>query len=167
MSSFCTNLTVSLLAICRSDFFIADGEGLPRSVVDQEAKFAQQILGLFSLQTETVIRMLMNASQHVSVGLDSHKRGHMQLEDAHTLIRVLCHKKDREASKFLKRQYDLPMSSEYEDSQAKDSASLSPFISDILKRSYSTQWTKEGQASFKSLKKKLQEATSEIRNVAR
>lgn len=53
----------------------------------------------------------MNASEHISMGLDSHKRGHMQWEDAHTLIRVLCHKKDREASKFLKRQYDLPMSS--------------------------------------------------------
>jgi hypothetical protein len=35
----------------------------------------------------------------------------MGLEDAHTLVRVLCHKKDREASKFLKQQYELPMSS--------------------------------------------------------
>ncbi|XP_065858206.1 protein unc-13 homolog isoform X2 [Euphorbia lathyris] len=153
--------------IMLKDFFIAEGEGLPRSVVDQEAKFAQQILGLFSLQTETVIKMLMNASEHISVGLDSHKHGHMQLENAHTLIRVLCHKKDREASKFLKRQYDLPMSSEYDDTPAKDSALRSPFISDILKRSYSTHWTNGGQSSFKSIKKKLQEATSEIRNVAR
>lgn len=62
-------------------------------------------------QTETVIRMLMNASEHISMRVDSHKHGHMGLEDAHTLVRVLCHKKDREASKFLKQQYELPMSS--------------------------------------------------------
>lgn len=62
-------------------------------------------------QTETVVRMLMNASEHISMRVDSHKHGHMGLEDAHTLVRVLCHKKDREASKFLKQQYELPMSS--------------------------------------------------------
>ncbi|XP_043811757.1 protein unc-13 homolog isoform X2 [Manihot esculenta] len=149
------------------DFFIAGGEGLPRSLVEQEAKFSQQILGLFSLQTETVIKLLMNASEHISVGLDFNKRPHMHLEDAHTLIRVLCHKKDREASKFLKLQYQLPMSSEYDDTPARDSTTRSPLISDLLKRSYSTNWTKKGHSSFKSIKKKLQGATSEIRNVAR
>ncbi|KAJ9173562.1 hypothetical protein P3X46_016684 [Hevea brasiliensis] len=148
------------------DFFIAGGEGLPRSLVEQEAKFSQQILGLFSLRTETVIKMLMNASEHISVGLDSNKHAHM-LEDAHTLVRVLCHKKDREASKFLKRQYQLPMSSEYDDTPDRDSTLRSPLISDLLKRSYSTNWTNKGHSSFKSIKKKLQEATSEIRNVAR
>ncbi|XP_048229878.1 protein unc-13 homolog isoform X2 [Ricinus communis] len=177
------------------DFFIADGEGLPRSLVEQEAKFAQQILGIFSLQTETVVKMLMNASEHISVGSDSDKQG-QRLDDAHTLVRVLCHKKDREASKFLKRQYQLPMSSEilhfwqhlcahvdirarkknavdtlewreYDDTSDRDSTLKSPLISEFLKRSYSTHWTKQGQSSFKSIKKKLQEATSEIRNVAR
>lgn len=31
------------------DFFIADGEGLPRTLVEKEAKFAEEILGLYSL----------------------------------------------------------------------------------------------------------------------
>ncbi|XP_020539590.1 protein unc-13 homolog isoform X2 [Jatropha curcas] len=149
------------------DFFIADGEGLPRSLVEKEAKFAQRILGLFTLQTETIIKMLMHASEHISMRLDSDKHGQTRLEDAQTLVRVLCHKKDREASKFLKQQYQLPMSSEYDDTPSQDSTFRSPVISDILKRSYSTHWTKKGQSSFKSIKKKLQEATSEIRNVAR
>lgn len=32
------------------DFFVADGEGLPRSTVEREAKFSHQVLSLFSLQ---------------------------------------------------------------------------------------------------------------------
>ncbi|XP_061955444.1 protein unc-13 homolog isoform X4 [Populus nigra] len=149
------------------EFFVAEGEGLPRSLVEQEAKFAQQILGLFSLKTETIVRMLMNASEHISMRVDSHKHGHMGLEDAHTLVRVLCHKKDREASKFLKQQYELPMSSEYDDTSSRDSNFGSPLIPDLLKRSTSFHWPKNGQSSFKSIRKKLQAATSEIRDVAR
>ncbi|XP_057977083.1 protein unc-13 homolog isoform X2 [Malania oleifera] len=148
------------------EFFIANGDGLPRSLVEQEAKFAQQILGLFSLQTETIIQMLMSASKHISTELDSHTHDHRSLESAHTLIRVLCHKKDREASKFLKSQYRLPMSSEYEDTPSKELNFRSPVISDILKRTTSFHLTANGQSSFRSIKKKFQEATSEIRHAA-
>ncbi|KAG5228365.1 protein unc [Salix suchowensis] len=149
------------------EFFVVEGEGLPRSLVEQEAKFAQQILGLFSLKTETVIRMLMNASEHISLRVESHKHGHMGLEDAQTLLRVLCHKKDREASRFLKQQYELPMSSEYDDTSSRDSNFGSPLIPDLLKRSTSFHWPQKDQSSFKSIRKKLQAATSEIRDVAR
>ncbi|KAK9006423.1 hypothetical protein V6N11_035462 [Hibiscus sabdariffa] len=149
------------------EFFIADGEGLQRSLVEQEAKFAERILHIFSLQTETVIQMLMSASELISMGLDSNKPGHTSMGDAHTLIRVLCHKKDREASKFLKVQYQLPMSSDYDDSPLGDSTSRSPLMSDVLKRSASIRWNKKGQSSFKSVKKKIQGATNDIRNVAR
>ncbi|KAF3448508.1 hypothetical protein FNV43_RR09221 [Rhamnella rubrinervis] len=145
------------------EFFVADGEGLPGSLVEQEAKVAEQILGLYSLQTETLIQMLMTASEQVSLGIDSHDNDHTHLVNVHTLIRVLCHKKDREASKFLKRQYQLPMSSEYEDAPSNDSTSRPPNMSDLLKRSTSIHWTKSSQASFKSFKKRLQEATSEMR----
>lgn len=60
--------------------------------------------------------MLMTASEQISVGLESLNRrsynhDELGLEDAQTLVRVLCHKKDREASKFLKRKYQLPTSS--------------------------------------------------------
>lgn len=70
-----------------------------------------EVLQFLFWQTETVIRMLMNATEHISLRVESHKHGHMGLEDAQTLLRVLCHKKDREASRFLKQQYELPMSS--------------------------------------------------------
>ncbi|KAG4206553.1 hypothetical protein ERO13_A03G018300v2 [Gossypium hirsutum] len=149
------------------EFFIADGEGLPESLVEQEAKFAERILHMFSLQTETVIQMLMTASELISMGLDSDKQGHTNLGDAHTLIRVLCHKKDREASKFLKVQYQLPMSSDYDDTPLVDSTSRLPRMSEVLKRSTSIRWNKKRQSSFKSMKKKIQGATNEIRNVGR
>lgn len=55
-----------------------------------------------------LIQMLMTASELINMGVSSEQR---RLEDAQTLVRVLCHKKDRNASKFLKRQYELPMSS--------------------------------------------------------
>ncbi|KAA3456483.1 DNA topoisomerase 4 subunit B [Gossypium australe] len=147
------------------EFFIADGEGLPESLVEQEAKFAERILHMFSLQTETVIQMLMTASELISMGLDSNKQGHTNLGDAHTLMRVLCHKKDREASKFLKVQYQLPMSSDYDDTPLGGSTSRLPRMSDVLKRSTSIRWNKKRQSSFKSMKKKIQGATNEIRNL--
>ncbi|XP_062025922.1 protein unc-13 homolog isoform X1 [Rosa rugosa] len=155
------------------EFFVADGEGLPRSVVEQEAKFPEEILNLYSLQTETIIQKLMAASEQISLGLDSHDHNYMRLNNAHTFVRVLCHKKDREASKFLKRQYQLPMSSEYEDTPSTDPTSQSPLrsdlskrsMSDLAKRSTSFRWNNT-HSTFTSFKKKLQEATSEFRNVA-
>ncbi|KAH9721804.1 DNA topoisomerase 4 subunit B [Citrus sinensis] len=93
------------------EFFIAGGEGLPRSLVEREAKYAEEILGLFTLQSETLIRMLMSASENISLDLDPQNHGPMHVEDANTLVRVLCHKKDRQSSKFLKQQYHLPISS--------------------------------------------------------
>jgi len=58
-------------------------------------------------QSDMLIQMLMTASELINMGVSSEQR---RLEDAQTLVRVLCHKKDRNASKFLKRQYELPMS---------------------------------------------------------
>ncbi|KAJ0264799.1 Uncharacterized protein HA466_0012040 [Hirschfeldia incana] len=137
------------------EFFIADGEGLPRSLVEQESKQAKEILDLYSLESEMLIQMLMTASELIDMGVSSEQR---RLEDAQTLVRVLCHKKDRTASKFLKRQYEFPMSSEYE-----DPTSNHPVLSEIV-RSTSTRWSLTSQSSFSSIKKKIQDATSEIRN---
>ncbi|XP_021735896.1 uncharacterized protein LOC110702487 isoform X2 [Chenopodium quinoa] len=140
------------------DFFVAEGEGLPRSTVERAAKFAHQVLSLFSLQTSSVIQMLMNASEHISTRVQSGDHSRRSLDDANTLIRILCHKKDTEASKFLKRQYRLPPSSEYEENPKNESTSSSAIFSDLLKRSTSFRFPETGHSSFKSLKKKFQEA---------
>ncbi|KAL3818096.1 hypothetical protein ACJIZ3_004001 [Penstemon smallii] len=146
------------------DLFIADGEGLPRSLVEEEAKFAHQILSLFSLQTATLIQMLMESSEHISAGVSSHKYGQRYVGDAQTLIRVLCHKKDREASKFLKRHYKLPSSSEYDETAAEDSSFSSPLVADIWKKSASFRWSEKSHGSFNSIKKKFQ-STWDIKHV--
>ncbi|KAH6758083.1 hypothetical protein C2S52_023025 [Perilla frutescens var. hirtella] len=131
------------------ELFIADGEGLPRSLVEEEAKFYRQILGLFSLQAESLIKMLMASSEHITAGVNIYKYGQRYLGDAHTLIRVLCHKKEREASKFLKRHYRLPASSEYDETAVENSSFGSPFVADILKRGASFRWSEKGHSSFR------------------
>ncbi|XP_031097776.1 protein unc-13 homolog isoform X1 [Ipomoea triloba] len=142
------------------DLFVADGEGLLRSLVEKDSKITQQILSLFSLQANSVIRMLMTSSQHISVGHGAHKNGSRNVGDAQTLMRVLCHMKDTEASKFLKRHYNLPASSEYDDSTSEESGFNSPLMADLLKKSASLRWSDKGSSSFRSFKKKFHEATS-------
>ncbi|XP_051137356.1 protein unc-13 homolog isoform X2 [Andrographis paniculata] len=146
------------------ELFVAEGEGLPRSSVEQEAKFYHQIMSLFSLKTESLVQMLMASSEHISAGLSrSNKHRQRYVGDAHTIIRVLCHKKDKEASKFLKMHYRLPPSSEYSESPGENSGSISsssfssPYVTDLLKKSASIRWSEKGQNSFRSFRKKLQE----------
>lgn len=138
------------------DLFVADGEGLPRSLVEVESKLAHQVLSLFSLDAESVIHMLMMASENLSTGFGSGIHGQRSLDDANTLIRVLCHKKDKEASKFLKLHYHLPASSDYLDPPSYESTPKSPMGAEFL-RSASVRWGEKGNSSFRLLKKRFQE----------
>lgn len=91
------------------EFFIADGDGLPRSVVNSAASPVQQILNLYTLETSIVIDSFKRASDQMVAGTSSVQRmGPRVATDADTLLRVLCHRLDREASKFLKKHYNLP-----------------------------------------------------------
>ncbi|GAY55228.1 hypothetical protein CUMW_162820 [Citrus unshiu] len=121
---------------------------------------------LNTLKSETLIRMLMSASENISLDLDPQNHGPMHVEDANTLVRVLCHKKDRQSSKFLKQQYHLPISSEYDDTPSSNSTLRSPLAFDLLKRSNSIHWTKSGQSGLKIMKKRLQRVTSELKSAA-
>ncbi|KAI3501237.1 hypothetical protein L1887_29101 [Cichorium endivia] len=140
------------------DLFVADGEGLPRSLVEVESKLAHQILSLFSLDAESVIQMLMMASENLSTGFGSKIQGQRSLDDVDTLIRVLCHKKDAEASKFLKLQYHLPASSDYVETSSYESTPTpkSPMGAEFL-RSASVRWGEKGNSSFRLLKKRFQD----------
>ncbi|XP_024311465.1 uncharacterized protein LOC100837541 isoform X2 [Brachypodium distachyon] len=93
------------------DLFIAEGQGLPSDVIEKEAKLAQQILDLYVLKADTIIDLLMKASEHMSHHLEPPTARRIDVHDVHTLLRVLCHKKDSAASTFLKIQYHLPRSS--------------------------------------------------------
>ncbi|TKW06023.1 hypothetical protein SEVIR_7G215100v4 [Setaria viridis] len=141
------------------DLFIAEGQGLPLDVVEREAKQAQQILDLYMLKADIIIEMLINASDQMSHHLEVSSARRRHVHDAHTLLRVLCHKKDKIASTFLRIQYHLPRSSDYDDLPVKDVSSKVPMFSDMLKRGTSFNWSETGQQSFRVMKKKLQEAT--------
>eukprot|EP01018_Ginkgo_biloba_P012594 Gb_03723 [translate_table: standard] len=144
------------------DFFMAGGDGLPLGVVENASATVHQILKLYSLETHIVIDKLMHASE----GSDSQRYGCKSANDADTLLRVLCHRSDSEASKFLKKQYRLPKSAGYEDMSGKESP-LSPFsgaaVTGLLKRSASFHWAADSQKSIRLLKQKIQEATIEFK----
>nr|GEZ48823.1 hypothetical protein [Tanacetum cinerariifolium] len=101
------------------DLFVADGEGLPRSLVEVESKFAHQILSLFSLDADSLIHMLMMASENLSTGFGSGTRGQRSL--------------DKEASKFFKLNYHLPASSDYVDPPSYVSTPKSPMGAEFLR----------------------------------
>ncbi|KAL9269900.1 unc-13-like protein [Drosera capensis] len=154
-------ISVNEVVAHAQEFFVADGEGLGCSLVEQEASFAQQVVTMFSNQTGTIIQGLMNASERTPGHMQSYRLGNRSLVDADVLIRVLCHKKDREASKFLKSQYRLPKSSEYEETSMNVSSSSSSIISDLMNRSASLRWTGIGHSSSIPSKKQNQTSTNE------
>ncbi|ONM14874.1 hypothetical protein ZEAMMB73_Zm00001d002640 [Zea mays] len=146
------------LAILK-DLFIAEGQGLPIDIVEKEARQTHQILDLYMLKADAVIDMLINASDQMPHDPEATNARRRYVHDANTLLRVLCHKKDKIASTFLRIQYHLPRCSDYDDVPVKDVSSKVPIFSDMLKRGTSFNWSETGQQSFRIMKKKLQEAT--------
>jgi len=149
------------------DFFMAGGDGLPHGVIENSLASVQQITNLYSLGTHAVIENLMHASEQTVAGSDSKRYGKKSAKDADTLLRVLCHRSDKESSKYLKNHYKLPKSAGYEDAPSKESPfsafSGASSVSDLLKRTTSFHWSADGQKSFRLLKQKIQEATLEFK----
>ncbi|CAN6484915.1 unnamed protein product [Victoria cruziana] len=141
------------------ELFIADGEGLPRALVEKEALMTQEILDLYTLETETIVGRLMAASEQIPTELGHMKPNNRSAESADTLLRVLCHRGDKSASNFLKMQYNLPKSSDYEEG----SSLRNPRLSDVYTRTTSTQWSRKGQMSMRTMKKKLHKVKSELK----
>ncbi|XP_071715767.1 protein unc-13 homolog [Rutidosis leptorrhynchoides] len=83
------------------EFFISGGDGLPRGVVENQVARVRQVIKLQGYETRELIDDLKSAS--VS---DKSKLG----ADSKTLLRILCHRCDSEASQFLKKQYKIPKS---------------------------------------------------------
>ncbi|KAL3623001.1 Protein unc-13 [Castilleja foliolosa] len=87
------------------EFFISGGDGLPRGVVENQVARVRQIINLHAYETRELIEDLRSASELEMQG------GRSRLgADTKTLIRILCHRNDSEASQFLKKQYKIPKS---------------------------------------------------------
>ncbi|CAI9292987.1 unnamed protein product [Lactuca saligna] len=83
------------------EFFISGGDGLPRGVVENQVARVRQVIKLQGYETRELIDDIKSAS-----GTDRSKLG----ADTKTLLRILCHRGDSEASQFLKKQYKIPKS---------------------------------------------------------
>ncbi|KAL0720112.1 hypothetical protein Bca4012_069436 [Brassica carinata] len=81
------------------EFFISGGDGLPRGVAENQ-------IARVRLVTRELIDDLRSRSS-----LDMQQGGRGKLgADTQTMVRVLCHRNDSEASLFLKKQYKIPKS---------------------------------------------------------
>ncbi|KAJ4847354.1 Protein unc-13 [Turnera subulata] len=88
------------------EFFISGGDGLPRGVVENHVARARHVIKLHSYETRELIDDLKSAS-----GLERQSVGGSLGADTQTLLRILCHRSDTEASQFLKKQFKIPKSS--------------------------------------------------------
>ncbi|XP_078428194.1 protein unc-13 homolog [Wolffia australiana] len=95
------------------ELFLAEGDGLPEEVVDKAAKQARDVLSLFGEDSEAVIQRFRRAMEE-KYGVVKGKMpmppttGRWSSGEPNTLLRVLCHRDDEIASKFLKKTYGLP-----------------------------------------------------------
>lgn len=92
------------------ELFMAEGEGLPRGVVENMSSRVKQIIDLYKQDVRFVIESLKRASEQLVAGGGPQKEV-KTANDEYTLLRVLCHKTEPEASIYLKKQYKLPKSS--------------------------------------------------------
>ncbi|PKU80682.1 protein unc-13 homolog [Dendrobium catenatum] len=96
------------------DVYLADGDGLPVEVVEKAAAQVKSVLPLFRIDTESLIERFKHLMIETCGATAKSKlplpptSGHWSPTDANTVLRVLCHRNDEAASKFLKKMYNLP-----------------------------------------------------------
>ncbi|KAJ6392915.1 hypothetical protein OIU77_022401 [Salix suchowensis] len=88
------------------EFFISGGDGLPRGVVENHVARARHVIKLHSYESRELIEDLKSVS-----GVERQRGGSRLGADTPTLLRILCHRGDSEASQFLKKQFKIPKSS--------------------------------------------------------
>ncbi|KAL3625444.1 hypothetical protein CASFOL_030898 [Castilleja foliolosa] len=99
-----------------SDLFWSNGDGLPADVISRLSPTVYEIISLFEMGTEKLIEQLKQITLGSSVASSNSKlplpptTGQWGGNDPDTILRVLCYRNDKVASKFLKKAYDLPKS---------------------------------------------------------
>ncbi|KAK7358369.1 hypothetical protein VNO77_00296 [Canavalia gladiata] len=97
-----------------TDLFWASGDGLPADLIENHSTTVKTLLPLFSMDTEHLINLFGQLILEM-YGSSAKSRlplpptsGQWSPREPNTLLRVLCHRNDDTASKFLKRNYSLP-----------------------------------------------------------
>ncbi|CAA2967477.1 Hypothetical predicted protein [Olea europaea subsp. europaea] len=96
------------------DLFWSNGDGLPADLIDKFCVTVRGILPLFHTHTENIIEqfktVILNkdeASAKSRLPLPS-MSGRWSPTDPYTILRVLCNRNDKMATKFLRKAYNLP-----------------------------------------------------------
>ncbi|CAL9122000.1 unnamed protein product [Musa textilis] len=96
------------------DMYLADGDGLPQELVEKAASQVKNVLPLFHTDTESLIERFKRLVTD-TYGAASKSRyplpptsGNWNFTEANTVLRVLCHRHDEAATRFLKKTYNLP-----------------------------------------------------------
>ncbi|KAJ4749173.1 Gls protein (DUF810) [Rhynchospora pubera] len=94
--------------------FLADGDGLPDEVVEKASSQAKNVLTLFRADSETLVeRYKRMVTEAFGSAVKSRfplppTTGNWSPNEANTLLRVLCYRNDKAATRFLKKTYNLP-----------------------------------------------------------
>lgn len=91
------------------DLFWAHGDGLPIDLITEFSATVEGILPLFATDTESLIEKFKSLVVD-NVDFQSLTLTPVQWDPnkPNTIFRVLCHRNDKLASKFLKNNFDLP-----------------------------------------------------------
>ncbi|KAL8128623.1 hypothetical protein V2J09_017778 [Rumex salicifolius] len=95
------------------DLFWSNGDGLPTDVIDRFSSTAKSVLPLLGRETEALIDQFRQANADSNSDSSAKSRlpamaAHWGPTDPNTLLRVLCHRNDEVAAKFLKKTCPMP-----------------------------------------------------------
>jgi hypothetical protein len=96
------------------DLFWANGDGLPADLIDKFSTTVRSILPLLKTDTESLVERYRRVTLE-TYGSSARSKlplpptsGQWNPTDPNSLLRVLCYRNDEAASKFLKKNYNLP-----------------------------------------------------------
>ncbi|CAL9173451.1 unnamed protein product [Musa hybrid cultivar] len=96
------------------DIYLAEGDGLPQELVEKASAQVKNVLPLFHADTESLIERFRRLITE-TYGASAKSRyplpptsGNWNPTEANTVLRVLCHRNDESATRFLKKTYNLP-----------------------------------------------------------
>ncbi|KAL0337369.1 UNVERIFIED_CONTAM: protein unc-13 [Sesamum calycinum] len=105
-----------------ADLFWSNGDGLPADLIDKLSHSVTSLFSLLRADTGSLIEQLKRSTPD-SNGTSAKLRlplpsvtGQWRPTDPNTILRVLCNRNDKTASKFLKKTYDLPKRSKHNSS---------------------------------------------------
>ncbi|XP_074563155.1 protein unc-13 homolog [Curcuma longa] len=96
------------------EMYLANGDGLPQELVEKASSQVKNVLPLFHADTESLIeRFKRLITETNGTSLKSKyplppTTGNWSPTEANTVLRVLCHRNDEAATRFLKKTYNLP-----------------------------------------------------------